>query len=341
MELDRPGQPDIPQHGRGIGVKVRSVQMRWEPNGPGVTAGHLVTVVVMSDELVCRSRRRRRAFGKESRFLLIPWSLMSNLPGAMLNVQAVLLDMDGTLVDSDAAVERSWRAWAAEYRVDPGRGPLVAHGLPALGNVRRLRPDLSEDEAAAAARYQLELEYVDVADITAAPGAPELLAELDRLGLPWAVVDQRRSPAGPDPAGRGRDQARAAGHHRRRAGRASPTPRVTCWPRASSASIRAGAWWWRTPRPGSGPGGGRRRGRGAQRRPGRYPARRPVRADVAAGSGREPEGVGDRVSRETVARRQRRAARGAADARPPRLTGYALAHVFGRCCRMSAHVIIP
>jgi HAD superfamily hydrolase (TIGR01509 family) len=60
--------------------------------------------------------------------------------------------------------------------------------------VRRLRPDLSEDEAAAAARYQLELEYVDVADITAAPGAPELLAELDRLGLPWAVVTSADPP---------------------------------------------------------------------------------------------------------------------------------------------------
>ena len=103
-------------------------------------------------------------------------------------VQAVLLDMDGTLVDSDAAVERSWRTWAAEYRVDPGREPLVAHGLPALGNIRRLRPDLSQDEAAAAAQHQLELEYVDVADVTAAPGAHGLLAELDRLGLPWAVV---------------------------------------------------------------------------------------------------------------------------------------------------------
>jgi len=103
-------------------------------------------------------------------------------------VQAVLLDMDGTLVDSDGAVERSWRTWAAEYRPDPGRGPLVAHGLPALGNIRRLRPDLSQDEAAAAAQHQLELEYVDVADVTAAPGAHGLLAELDRLGLPWAVV---------------------------------------------------------------------------------------------------------------------------------------------------------
>ena len=109
-------------------------------------------------------------------------------------VQAVLLDMDGTLVDSDAAVERSWRAWAAEYPVDPGRGPLVAHGLPALGNVRRLRPDLSEDEVVAAAQRQLELEYVDVADVTAAPGAHQLLADLDRLGLPWAVVTSADVP---------------------------------------------------------------------------------------------------------------------------------------------------
>ena len=109
-------------------------------------------------------------------------------------LQAVLLDMDGTLVDSDAAVERSWRTWAAEYPVDPGRGPLIAHGLPALANVRRLLPDLSEDEAATAARYQLELEYVDVADITATSGAHELLGELDRLGLPWAVVTSADPP---------------------------------------------------------------------------------------------------------------------------------------------------
>ena len=103
-------------------------------------------------------------------------------------VQAVLLDMDGTLVDSDAAVERAWRTWAAEYRVDLGSVPLIAHGMPALGNVRRLRPDLSGDEAAAAARRQLALQYDDVSDVTAAPGARELLGELDRLGLPWAVV---------------------------------------------------------------------------------------------------------------------------------------------------------
>lgn len=103
-------------------------------------------------------------------------------------VQAVLLDMDGTLVDSDAAVERAWRAWAGEYRVDLDGAPLIAHGMPAVGNVRRLRPDLSDDGAAAAAQRQLALQYDDVSDVNATPGARELLADLDRLGLPWAVV---------------------------------------------------------------------------------------------------------------------------------------------------------
>ena len=103
-------------------------------------------------------------------------------------VQAVLLDMDGTLVDSDAAVERAWQAWAVEYGVDLGDGPPIAHGMPALGNVLRLRPDLTPEQAAAAAGRQLELQYDDVADVTATPGAAELLGELDRLGLPWAIV---------------------------------------------------------------------------------------------------------------------------------------------------------
>ena len=103
-------------------------------------------------------------------------------------VQAVLLDMDGTLVDSDAAVDRAWRTWAVEYGVDLGDGPPIAHGMPALGNVLRLRPDLTPEQAAAAAGRQLELQYDDVADVTAAPGAAELLGELDRLGLPWAIV---------------------------------------------------------------------------------------------------------------------------------------------------------
>src|SRR2546421_28803 len=44
------------------------------------------------------------------------------------------------------------------------------------------------DSDGAAAQHRRERECVDVADVPAARGAHGLLAELDGLGLPWAVV---------------------------------------------------------------------------------------------------------------------------------------------------------
>ena len=101
---------------------------------------------------------------------------------------AVLLDMDGTLVDSDAAVERAWVSWAAEYGVDPDAVLAIAHGSPGGQTIRRLRPDLDDRAVAGIVARQLEKEYDDLVDVVAAPGAAALLATLDRLGLPWAVV---------------------------------------------------------------------------------------------------------------------------------------------------------
>jgi mannitol-1-/sugar-/sorbitol-6-phosphatase len=101
---------------------------------------------------------------------------------------AVLLDMDGTLVDSDAAVERSWRTWARRWGADPAFVLSVMTGHPTEATVRRVRPDLDEALVAAAVRDHSEHEYVDLADVVAAPGAPELIAELDAAFTPWAVV---------------------------------------------------------------------------------------------------------------------------------------------------------
>src|SRR5262245_59052298 len=103
-------------------------------------------------------------------------------------VAAVLFDMDGTLVDSDAAVERAWRTWAREYAVEPELTLAVSRGVPAHEPARRLLPGRGEAAIAIAGQRDLELQYEDLADVTACPGAAALIDLLDRLGVPWAVV---------------------------------------------------------------------------------------------------------------------------------------------------------
>lgn len=101
---------------------------------------------------------------------------------------AILFDMDGTLVESDEAVARSWAAWAREYGVAGADLVRVAHGVPSDGTIRLLRPDLSGAALDAAAARQLELQYDDLDDVDALPGAHALLAALDAARVPWAVV---------------------------------------------------------------------------------------------------------------------------------------------------------
>ena len=107
---------------------------------------------------------------------------------------AVLLDMDGTLVESHAAVERAWRTWAAEHGVDIEQALAVAHGSPAERTARLLLPHASDAEIEVAATRQLALQYDDLGDVVAAPGAAALLAGLDARGVPWAVVTSADVP---------------------------------------------------------------------------------------------------------------------------------------------------
>src|SRR5258708_34603747 len=95
--------------------------------------------------------------------------------------------MDGPIVDSDAAGERAWTPWAREHGVEPAQAIAIAHGSPAERTVRRLRPDLTAAQVMVAAARQLTLQYDDLVGVRALPGALDLLSDLTRWRLPWAV----------------------------------------------------------------------------------------------------------------------------------------------------------
>lgn len=89
--------------------------------------------------------------------------------------RAILFDLDGVLVDSTLAVERVWRKWADQHKLDPEFVMEHAHGRRSVETIRIVAPQLDVDAE------NLKVEAMEIGDkegIVAIPGAAELLRSL-------------------------------------------------------------------------------------------------------------------------------------------------------------------
>jgi sugar-phosphatase len=105
-----------------------------------------------------------------------------------------LFDLDGTLVDSLPAVERAWINWAKRRGINPQDVLDFIHGKQAITSLRHFMP--GESEAAIQQEFLLleQVEAQDTDGVTALPGAAALLARLNALDIPWAIVTSGSIP---------------------------------------------------------------------------------------------------------------------------------------------------
>jgi Haloacid dehalogenase-like hydrolase len=96
---------------------------------------------------------------------------------------AILFDLDGVLVDSTRSVERHWRAWAQQNRLDAEKIMAIAHGVRAVEVIKRVAPHL---DAAAEVREIEAREATDRDGVRPMPGAAALLASVPEGQ--WGVV---------------------------------------------------------------------------------------------------------------------------------------------------------
>jgi sugar-phosphatase len=90
----------------------------------------------------------------------------------IFTAKAILFDMDGVLIDSTPAVERVWRKWAIEHRLNPDTVIEQAHGRRSIETIRAVAPHMDAE------RENLNVEQMEIDDkegVTALPGASQML----------------------------------------------------------------------------------------------------------------------------------------------------------------------
>ena len=101
----------------------------------------------------------------------------------MVETKGLLFDMDGVLVSSIGSVNRCWRRWAAMYDIPDAANFEIPHGVRAIDIIRKLRPDIDENEGL---RVIEDMEILDTEDLKVLPGVRALLESLPIER--WAIV---------------------------------------------------------------------------------------------------------------------------------------------------------
>jgi HAD superfamily hydrolase (TIGR01549 family) len=106
---------------------------------------------------------------------------------------AFLFDLDGTLVDSVYQHVLAWQTALREAGIDLSvwrihRRVGMSGGLFANALLREIGRDVTREEGARLRDAHAETFVRLLGEVRPLPGARELLAELTRLGVPWAIA---------------------------------------------------------------------------------------------------------------------------------------------------------
>ncbi|MEN5014813.1 sugar phosphatase [Erwinia sp. Eh17-17] len=111
-----------------------------------------------------------------------------------MKCKGFLFDLDGTLVDSLAVVERAWKNWGKRHGIDSEEVLAFIHGKQAITSLRHFMAGASAEAIQQEFIALEKLEAEDTDGIVALPGALALLATLDELEIPWAIVTSGSVP---------------------------------------------------------------------------------------------------------------------------------------------------
>lgn len=111
-----------------------------------------------------------------------------------MKCKGFLFDLDGTLVDSLPVVERAWSNWGKRHGIDTHEILDFIHGKQAITSLRHFMSGSSEETIQQEFTLLEKTEAEDTDGVTALPGARELLAHLNALEIPWAIVTSGSMP---------------------------------------------------------------------------------------------------------------------------------------------------